>query len=294
MRAVAGAPEPVVHVADGVYTVRTQARGEGEDRVNPARSAFIVGPRGVVVVDSGLAYADGRAILDAIARTTRAPVRLLVLTHPSQEAIFGAAAFDERGIPVAMHADAAALVASRCEACLGRLRAALGEAAMQGTRVVAPVRTLRDGDVLHDTGRALRIIAPGWASAPGAIAVLDVHSSTLVAGSLVALRAVPDLRDADVPRWREALVRLEATHCAHLVPAYGAPGRCVDIPSFARYLDDLEARVRALLAQGLELGDIGIASALPRYAAWEGYGERHAANANRTYLRLEREALEAR
>ena len=281
-------------IAQGVYTVRPAARATEDGTLFAARSTFIVGPRGVIVLDSGLAYRDGRDILDAVARTTHAPIVLLILTHPAQEAIFGAAAFEERGIPIAMHADAAALVASRCEACLERLRGALGAGAIAGTRVVRPRVMLHDGDVVRTSGRPLRIVAPVWTSAPGAIGAFDPRTSTLVAGSVVAVRAVPDLRDADVPRWREALVRLEATHCAHLVPAYGVPGRCADIPAFARYLDDLEGKVSALLARGVELGDVAAQGALPRYAGWESYVPLHAANANRTYLRLERKALEGR
>lgn len=284
----------VERIAEGVYSVRPAPRATQDETLVAARSTFIVGPRGVIVLDSGLAYRDGRDILEAIARTTRAPVALLILTHPSQEAIFGAAAFEERGIPIAMHADAAALMTSRCAACLERLRGALGEDAMAGTRVVRPGLTLRDGDVVRTSGRALRIVAPGWTSAPGAVAAFDARTSTLVAGSVVALRAVPDLRDADVARWRVGLSRLQAMNCAHLVPAYGVPGRCADIPSFARYLEELEVKVRGLLAAGVELGDLAPASALPRYAAWERYGTLHSANANRTYLRLEREALEGR
>lgn len=290
---VHGAPR-VERIAEGVYAVRPAARTTEDGTLVAARSTFIVGPRGVIVLDSGLAYRDGREILEAIERTTRAPVVMLILTHPSQEAIFGAAAFEERGIPVAMHPDAAALVASRCEACLEHLRSALGADTMAGTRVARPGVMLRDGDIVSTSGRALRIMAPGWTSAPGAVAAFDERTSTLVAGSLVALRAVPDLRDADVPRWRRALASLQVTHCAHLVPAYGAAGRCADIPSFAGYLDDLETKVRGLLAAGVELADVGAQSALPRYAGWEQYVPLHAANANRTYLRLERQALDGR
>jgi glyoxylase-like metal-dependent hydrolase (beta-lactamase superfamily II) len=289
------APQPpdssVARVADGVYTVRLATRVSGDETLEPARVSFIVGPRGVAVIDTGLTYRDGMAVLRAIERTTRAPVRLAILTHPAQEAIFGAAAFQERGAAIAMHADAATLMAARCDACLERLRAALGASAMQGTRVVVPDRVVRDGEVLDDIGRPLRIVAPGWTSAPGAIGVLDAATSTLAAGSLVSIASVPDLRDADLERWRAALERLAQLRCAHLVPAHGRVGACTDIARHARYLEDLETRVRELFARGTELGDIGAPSELPQYASWDRYAALHRANASRVYLRLEREAL---
>jgi glyoxylase-like metal-dependent hydrolase (beta-lactamase superfamily II) len=288
----AGSPdERVSRVANGVYTLRFDARRTPDGTLVPARSSFIVGPEGVAVIDTGMSYADGRAILDAIAHTTDAPVRIAILTHPSQEAIFGAAAFAERGVPVAMHADAARLMAARCGACLERLRGAFGTDAMKGTRLVEPARELRDGETLRDTGRPLTILAPAWSSAPGAVALLDGETSTLIAGSLVTVAAVPDLRDGDVPRWRAALARLAATRCAHLVPAHGPIGTCRDIEAFRGYLEALDARVAELFARGVELGDVAAQCELPRYASWEGYADLHGANASREYLRLERAAL---
>ena len=281
----------VERVADGVYAFAFPERAAADERLLPARAAFVVGPRGVVVVDSGIAARDGEALLEAIARTTRQPVRLAILTHPSQEAIFGAAALQARGIPVAMHRDAAALVAGRCEACLRNLRRALGEQAMAGTRLVVPDREIGDGTRIDDAGRELRVIAPPAASAPGAIALLDVRTGTLFAGSLVTPCRVPDLRDADARAWPAALARLQATRCRHLVPSYGTVSRCDAIPVFARYLADLEARVAGLLSQDVELAQVGERAALVSYSGWPGYAEHHAANAARTYLRLEREAL---
>ncbi|HZZ92142.1 MAG TPA: MBL fold metallo-hydrolase [Usitatibacter sp.] len=278
-------------VAEGVYALQLPARGQGDDVLAPARVTYIAGPRGVVVVDSGMSHLDGEAILATIRRATQAPVRLAILTHPSQEAIFGATAFQERGIPVAMHRDAAALVSARCGACLQRLRTVLGDAAMGGTRVVVPDRLLEDDEVVHDAGRPLRILAPPASSAPGAIAVLDERTGTLVAGSIVSIRAVPDLRDGSGSGWRAALDRLDRTRCVHLVPAYGSIGSCADIAPLARYLDDLEQAVASLLAQGVDLGELDAKADLPAYASWMRYSDLHRANAARVYLRLERAQL---
>jgi hypothetical protein len=213
------------------------------------------------------------------------------VTHPSQEALFGATAFQRQGIPVAMHRDAAALAAARCEACLQRLRSALGDDAMRDTQVVVPDRLLADDEIVRDAGRPLRVIAPPASSAPGAIALLDEQTATLVAGSIVSIRAVPDLRDGNAAGWRAALDRLGRTHCVHLIPAYGRLGRCTDIEAFAHYLDELEHRVAALFGEGVDLGDLDTRVGLARYASWERYAALHRANAARVYLRLERAQL---
>ena len=165
--------DSVERVDAGIYAMRLPERRLDGATLVPARVTLIVGPQGVVVVDSGLAAADGEAILAAVERTAHAPVRLLVLTHPSQEAIFGAAAFAARGIPVAMSGPAARLVDARCATCLDRLRVSVGDAAMARTRVVAPDRLLEDDATITEAGRPLRVIAPAHSSAPGGLALVD-------------------------------------------------------------------------------------------------------------------------
>jgi glyoxylase-like metal-dependent hydrolase (beta-lactamase superfamily II) len=282
------AERKTTRVAEGVYALQPAAEIEGEDRPRRANVAFVVGPRGVAVIDTGISYREGLEIMSAVRRVTRRPIRLAILTHPSQEAIFGAAAFQARGIPVLMHRDAAALMASRCDSCLRNLKASLGEDAMAATRVVEPDRLIDGDESIDAIGRRLRVIAPAWSSAPGALAVLDERTSTLIAGSLVSIRSVPDTRDADARGWRDALATLAATRCRHLVSGYGAIGQCSDIDPFARYFNDLETRVAALLREGIGLAEVGERCDMPEYASWDGYDALHRANANRTYLRLER------
>ena len=287
-------PEPApARIADGIYVLR----GSGGDitRENGGRVAnitFIVGPRGVVVAGTGISYREGEDIIAAVRTISPLPIRLAVLTHPDQEVIFGAAAFKAHGIPLLMHRHAADLMASRCELCLRNLRALLGEETMSLTQLVSPDRIIDASQTIDVIGRPLRVIATSWSSAPGAVALFDGATSTLIAGNLVLNARIPDLRDADVPGWRHTLAELAAMKCRHLVGAYGPPGSCADIAQFARYLSDLEQRVAALMRDGVSLAELHDRCDLPAYAAWDQYGSLHAANANRTYLRLERKLFE--
>jgi glyoxylase-like metal-dependent hydrolase (beta-lactamase superfamily II) len=288
-----GAPRVAERIAAGVYALDARTYASDAGAITAANAAFVVGSRGVVVIDTGISRAEGEEIIAAVRAVTARPIVLAVLTHPSQEAIFGASAFQARGIPVLAHRDAAALIAGRCATCLARLEAALGAEAMAGTRVPVPDVIVDGAATLDVIGRPLQLLAPRHASAPGALAVLDVGSATLFAGSLAAARAVPDLRDADVEGWPAALATLAATRCRHLVPSHGPAGSCADIGGFARYLADLDALVSRLLGEGVSLGELDRASALPGYAGWERYDELHRANASRAYLRLERALFDA-
>jgi len=244
------------------------------------------------VIESGVSWRQGEAIIAAIGRITPRPIRLLILTHAAQEVVFGAAAFQARGIPVLMHRDAADLMAARCDQCLQRLNQALGAQAMAGTRLVKPDLVIDASTSTDVIGRSLRLIVPREGSGPGALAVFDPASSTLIGGSLVAVDTIPDLRDSDGKSWRLALELLGATHCAHLVPAYGALGDCSALRALDRYFQELDARVQQLFTAGVGLADVAQRSDLPEFAGWRGYATLHGANAERAFLRVERASFE--
>jgi len=276
-------------IAPGVYVVP----GDAGD-ITPANlgrianAAFVVGPRGVVVVESGVSFRHGEAIIAAVEAVTRRPIRLVIVTHAAQDVLFGAAAFQARGIPVLMHRDAAALMAARCDTCLRTLNATLGAQPMAGSRVVTPDRTVTQTTTVDVIGRPLRLIAPASASSPGALAVYDATTRTLIAGDLATIDRIPDMRDADGKPWREGLATLAATRCRHLVPALGKLGSCADLAELDRYFAALDERVRALVAAGVGLADVAQRADLPQFSGWDRYQQLHAANANRAYLAVER------
>jgi glyoxylase-like metal-dependent hydrolase (beta-lactamase superfamily II) len=291
--AFAATPEPIAVVAPGVYALMGRpGETSSENLGRNANAAFVVGARGVVVVDSGVSLRHGEAIIAAVARVTRQPIRLLVLTHPGPGVVFGAAAFQARGIPVWMHRSAAATMAQRCDTCLRNLREELGERTMAGTRIVKPDRVVSKRQSLDPIiGRRLVIMVPDGEEAPGALAVWDETTGTLIAGGLASIDRIPDLPEVDGKAWPKALAELEATKCVHLVAAFGRIGTCADLDALARYFAALEAKVRTILAAGVGLADVRTHCDLPEFAAWDGYAERHVRNANRTYLRMEREVF---
>ena len=159
---------------------------------------------------------------------------------------------------------------------------------MAATRVVRPDRLIEGNTTLALIGRPLRLIAPKWSSAPGAIAVFDEQTSTLITGNLVSINRIPNLRDSNVTAWRDTLVQLASLGCRHLVPAYGRVGNCADIDLFAQYFAALESRVEKLLKDGASLAEMRDRCALPVFARWDQYDVLHPQNAAYVYLRLER------
>jgi glyoxylase-like metal-dependent hydrolase (beta-lactamase superfamily II) len=293
--AVQAADPAPIELAAGVYMV--PGTGGEPDPANLGRTGnagFIVGPRGVLAIDTGTSYRHGQALLAAIRGITDQPVRLAIVTHTRQEFLFGATAFREQKIPVAMHQAAADLMATRCDTCLKTLRTLLGEDAMQGSAMFTPDIVFTDPlalDAAALIGRPIQLLHYGHSSGPGDIAVYDPRTRTLFAGGLLEARRIPDVGDSDLPRWREALRHLQALPVEVIVPGHGPAGDKRMITQVERYLDQLTARARALVNAGAPLSEVADATALPEFATWDQYETTHRRNAAIVYLRYEREQL---
>jgi glyoxylase-like metal-dependent hydrolase (beta-lactamase superfamily II) len=281
-------------LAAGVYWL--PGSGGAADPHNLGRignAGFIVGETGVIAIDTGTSYAHGQALLAAIRSVTDKPVRLALITHTRPEFLFGGAAFREQGIALRAHRRTADLMASRCETCLERLRQTLGEAAMRGTLLYQPDQLF---DATHDVdvigGRVVRVLYFGHASGPGDVAVFDLRSGVLFAGGLLDARRVPDIQDGNLGAWRQALATLSELRPSMVVPGHGAAGAPTDvIAPEADYLQQLEARARALVDAGTSLIKVVEAGQLPAFAAWDQYEAIHPRNVSIAFLRAEREQL---
>src|SRR5262245_25849346 len=235
-------PEPI-DLGHGVY-VFVGAREEAS-RANGghiANEGFIVAAEGVIVIDSGLSAGFAAHMSSVIRARTAKPVALVILTWPMDEAIFGAARFQDAGAPVLAHEAAARLIAERCERCLAQRRTSLGDDIMAGTRVPRPDRVFRGPRTLAVAGRTLELIDEDGAAAPGSIAVLDSESGILFAGGIASFGRLPETGNGSLDRWMKALGRLAALPVRTVVPAHGRPGTPHDLRTLARYLDALQTR----------------------------------------------------
>lgn len=286
--------EPRVQVlAAGVYWLPGSGGAANPRNLGRIGNAgFIVGETGVIVIDTGTSYAHGRTLLAAIHRVTDKPVRLALLTHAQPEFLFGGQAFREQGIPVRAHRRTAQLMASRCETCLARLRQTVGAVPMRGTLLYRPDQEF---DATHDIdliGRLVQVLYFGHSSGPGDVAVLDKRSGVLFAGGLLDAQRVPDIQDSDLAGWRRALSALDELHPSMVVPGHGAVMTAADlIPAVASYLQQLEARARALVDSDTSLINVVEASELPAFESWDQYDTIHPRNASIAFLRFERERL---
>ena len=292
---VAGSNAPaggITAVAPGVYMQRGAAGEVGPQNLGRVgNSGFIVGPTGVLVIDTGTSYREGLALLDAVARVTDQPVRRVLITHTRQEFLFGATAFRERGIPILMQRQAAMLMAARCENCLKTLKRVLGEDEMRGSAVVVPDALFDESMPLDDIGRPLRLLSFKHSSGPGDTAVFDEQTGVLFAGGLLDQERIPDVQDSELVGWKLALAALQRLPIKTVVPGHGPATSAAVIDTVARYLNQLEARLLVLMNAGAALSEAPDQAVLPEFTGWDQYDTIHRRNASIMYVRLERELL---
>lgn len=277
-----------LQVAPGVYVLlgdNGEINSANSDAVGNA--GFIVGARGVAAVDTGVSYRDGERLIAAIAGTTSLPVEAAVITHPVQEFLFGAAAFQDHHVPVFAQRATATLMQRRCGTCLKNLTTLLGAEAMQGSLVVTPDH-LVDASTTLDLGRRrLRLLHDSWAATPGDLAVFDEQSGVLFAGGLVDAERVPNLRDAQLDGWIAALEHLRRLPIRVVVPGHGPVGRRDELTAMIGYLKALDGAVRASYRSGASLIEAMASVRLPAYEHWSQYAVQQPQNVQYVYRRLE-------
>jgi glyoxylase-like metal-dependent hydrolase (beta-lactamase superfamily II) len=291
LAAAAHAVEPII-VADNVYAF-IGAAGEiaPKNKGRVGNAGFIVGPSGVIVIDTGVSYRHAREMRAAIHQITKLPVRLAIITHGQQDFIFGNALYAGEGAKLLAHRKTAELIRSRCENCLKLLKQTLGEREMRGSKVVVPTKLVEESTTINEAGVELRLIHLGWAATPGDLAVFHPESGVLFAGGMVDAKRVPELRDAKLKGWLQALPQLSALPVKHVVPGHGPLADAQAIDEMARYLSALETKTRALYEKGLGLAEATQAGDLEQYKDWALYAEQHHRNVHRVYLQIEEEDL---
>lgn len=248
---------PDVHVFIG--------RTEDFDTVNGGNivnTAFIVAPRGVIVIDSGPSLRYGRQMRQAIAAVTSLPPVLLINTHHHPDHFLGNQAY--AGLPIAALPGTIQGIAADGNAFAENLFRMSGDW-LKGTEVVAPNRTLAAGSLV-EAGRQLELIAlDGHTGAD--LVIYDPASGVLFAGDLVFNGRAPTTPHADIGHWLAALDQLEGLTRRPgfkvLVPGHGAPsGDAAPIRRTRAWLVWLRDSLRQAAEAGLDMNEV-LARPLP-------------------------------
>ena len=215
------APLPVEQVVPGVYVHHGEHKdlkeGYGGDICNVG---FIVGDKGVAVIDTGGSPKIGGQLREAVRKVTKLPILYVINTHVHPDHSLGNAAF-KRDKPVFVgHGKLAEAMAQRKEVYLRNQRAWVGADAAR-TELIPPDLPV---GVTHDIdlgGRSLRLTAYPLAHSPTDMTVFDSASGTLWTGDLLFIERTPSI-DGSLAGWLDVIEQLRAVPAHRVVPGHGS------------------------------------------------------------------------
>jgi quinoprotein relay system zinc metallohydrolase 2 len=236
---------PGIFVHHGVH--RDIDTGYGGDICN---IGFIVGEKGVAVIDSGGSPKVGKQLREAIRKVTDLPILFVINTHVHPDHIFGNAAFKEDHPTFVGHERLAAAMAQRKESYLRHQDDWAGEDAA-GSEIIPPTLAVKNVETLDIGGRTLQLTAYPVAHTNNDLTVMDSKTGTLWTGDLLFVERTPSI-DGDIKGWLQVIDRLKDVKATQAIPGHGpVPSNWhTALENEQRYLTTLLADVRAAIKQG--------------------------------------------
>lgn len=212
--------------------------------------SFIVGNKGVAVVDTGGSPKVGAQLRAAIRKVTSLPVLYVINTHVHPDHSLGNAAFKDDHPAFVGSAKLAAIMAQRKDAYLRNEPGWVGADAA-GTEVIPPTLPVESSMTLDLGGRSLQLTAYPTAHSASDLTVFDSTTRTLLTGDLLFIERTPSI-DGDLKGWLQVIAQMRDVPAAVVVPGHGSVTNDLRaaLDDEERYLTRLLEDVRAAIKQG--------------------------------------------
>lgn len=257
-------------------------------------ASFIIGSKGVAVIDTGGSLKVGQQLHDAIRKVTSLPVLYVINTHVHPDHIYGNAAFltgepNELKPQFIGHdklADAMELRREQYAKLNARL---LGEDAI-GSELVKPnVAVKLTADLTLDLGdRKLIVKAHPIAHTNTDVSVIESKASTLFAGDLLFIERTPVL-EGDIKGLIAEIEKLKSSPAKQVVPGHGPVTKnwVEALNNAQHYLTVLLADIRASIKKGETMESTMNTAAASEKDKWLLFDIANRRNVNTIYPALE-------
>jgi cyclase len=266
----------LVQVADGVYAAIAKPGG-----LASGNAGFVIGDDGVVIFDTFFTPAALEELIAEIQKLTNKPIKYAVNSHYHLDHTGGNQVLVARGIPIIAHdnvmqwqtvktkrflpapeelqkrkADAEKLLSetpaeqtdrhAQLERQIRRLDA------MMTIKLTNPTKTFSSGTMELKLGKRKVILATLPGHTGGDVFAFVPDANVVFMGDLGWSKTLPNLVDATVNDWIPTLDKILKDHPkAKFIPGHGNVATAVEIKDFRDYLEDLRARVKQGIANGL-------------------------------------------
>jgi quinoprotein relay system zinc metallohydrolase 2 len=289
LRADTLSPLPVQEVAPGVFVHTGEIALMSEENLGDiANIGFVIGDKGVAVVDTGGSVPIGERLLAAIHAHTDKPILYVINTHEHPDHVFGNAAFDAIGATFVGHRNLPRALTMRGEFYLKAFRRIIGDKLVGEVKLIPPTLTVVDRLTLDLGGRTLELQAWPTAHTDCDLTVLDTATRTLFAGDLVFVGHLPII-DGSLKGWLKVLDALAQVPAVRVVPGHGPIGlpwpQALD--SERAYFERLAKDVKTSIAKGEPVEAADKSAGQSQRDDWRLFDEYNGRNATAAYSEYE-------
>lgn len=229
-----------------------------------SNSTFLVGPRAVLVVDTGLNAREGGKLLKAIRRITPLPVRYVINTHYH---------FDHQGGNLTVGPQATVISTAFTR------RRTLQLMRWPGAPPLHPATiTIRGGERLtvHLGTEEAIVTAAGPGHTEDDAFVYFPEEETVSTGDLYLTGSCPAMDQGSSKNWIHSLRDILELPATHFVPGHFQLGTRSNVEEFLDYLTQLRAQVVRMRRAGDSVAQVRRNLRLPRFRNFRQFPNFHA------------------
>lgn len=276
------------NVGDGIYV----HHGEHLDidtgyQGDICNTSFVVGSKGVAVIDTGGSLKVGQQLRAAIRKVTDKPILYVINTHVHPDHLYGNAAFIEDKPQFVGHAKLGAAMQLRKEA-YDKLNASYLGADAKGNVQVLPTLAVKEAMDLDLGDRSLRVVPYATAHTNTDISVLDSKTATLFTGDLLFIERTPVI-EGDIKGLIAAIDTLKTYPAKQVVPGHGPVAKdwVQALDNEQRYLNAVLTDVRAAIKKGESMEQTMATAAAGERDKWVLFDIANRRNVNTIFTALE-------
>jgi len=246
------------------------------DNEASANSTFLVGHKGILVVDTGLDSMEGAKLLREIRKRSQLPVLYIINTHYHP---------DHQGGNSAVGPNATIISTDFTRERTFQLLALNPQFDFKPANL-----TFQHKLTIHLDPYTAEIYFPGKAHTSGDALVYFPQQRAIAMGDLFLSRSSPAMDQGSVENWIKALDQVLARPLDKAVPGHFELGTKADLQRFRDYLNELFIQVRSLYQSGLKEEEAVRRIHMEKYADFRQFPKYHATfadNAEVIYQQLQ-------
>jgi quinoprotein relay system zinc metallohydrolase 2 len=283
-------PLTMENLGDGIYVHHGVHEDMSEGyHADICNISFIVGSKGIAVIDTGGSLKTGQALREAIRQVSELPILYVINTHVHPDHIFGNAAFTQDKATFVGHEKLPDAMERRRENYLRINQQWLGEA-FAGSEIVKPSMLVKTTTNLDLGDRTLLLTAYPVAHTNTDLTVLDKKSSTLWTGDLLFIERTPSI-DGDIKGWLAVINELKNNEAEFAIPGHSSSLKDANwkkqLNDQERYLWTLLNDIRASIKKGEVMEKAMGTAASSERSYWQLFDIVNRRNVNNIYPALE-------